>query len=547
MLETLVANLVGRVRHVTKGGREYLVAPLTLIVPGVLNGSKGALYYPPEHVKRSAAAWNGTPLVVYHPTGPYGEHLSAGDPGVLDRQGVGFLQASSFDGKLRSEGWFDAERTKQVDPRVYQSLVQGKPIELSTGLFTDNEEAASGSVDPKGRPYTHIAKGYKPDHLAVLPDQVGACSINDGCGVLVNMETEQELTFNRLEHQMVRVFVEHPDLAEMLFNREMVTNWCNQYGGTTCKAGSPGDMANKAKAAAGGAVATKPTPAPKAKADAASKAAAKAKVDADKAQAKADAAKVKADAKAVSDKAKAEAKQKAAEAKVAAAKAKADAKAAADKAKQAAKAAAPVKVPVTEKKTDSSLPTASTSYAHAHLFGLMDEAIVNSGMSKKEADGHRASFAKALTSLTPKALAIIHQFGRVQEISLHKNPSDLTDDVRQDIGNPSFPLAVGCYDQTKGKLWLDGGIDKSGMSEVGIHAHELLHALDGDKFQFSHSDEFVSSWKEEMKKKQLNTYSATVPHEGMAELVRAKVEKGADATEKKFPKCVAYMKSQGIW
>ena len=31
--ERLIANLVGRVRQVTEGGREYLVAPLTLIVP----------------------------------------------------------------------------------------------------------------------------------------------------------------------------------------------------------------------------------------------------------------------------------------------------------------------------------------------------------------------------------------------------------------------------------------------------------------------------------------------------------------------------------
>jgi hypothetical protein len=40
----LTANLVGRSRRETLNGREYIVAPVTLIVPGVLNGSKGALY-----------------------------------------------------------------------------------------------------------------------------------------------------------------------------------------------------------------------------------------------------------------------------------------------------------------------------------------------------------------------------------------------------------------------------------------------------------------------------------------------------------------------
>ena len=36
------------VRRESLHGRSYLVAPTTLIVPGVLNGSMGPLYYPPE-------------------------------------------------------------------------------------------------------------------------------------------------------------------------------------------------------------------------------------------------------------------------------------------------------------------------------------------------------------------------------------------------------------------------------------------------------------------------------------------------------------------
>ena len=59
-------------------------------------------------------------------------------------------------------------------------------MELSTGLFTDNDETAG--VSPKGRNYEAVARNHRPDHMAVLPDQVGACSINDGCGVLVNEE-----------------------------------------------------------------------------------------------------------------------------------------------------------------------------------------------------------------------------------------------------------------------------------------------------------------------------------------------------------------------
>lgn len=183
--EYLVANLsVGKVRRETMGGRKYLVAPLTLIVPGVLNGSRGPLFYPEDEVAKNFDAWNNVPITVGHPK-TEGRHVSARDPEVLDKQGIGVVLKANVRGRLRAEGWFDAERTRQVDKRIYEALVKNKPIELSTGLFTENEPAPSGA-NHKGKSYSFIARNYKPDHLAVLPDQVGACSIRDGCGVNVN-------------------------------------------------------------------------------------------------------------------------------------------------------------------------------------------------------------------------------------------------------------------------------------------------------------------------------------------------------------------------
>lgn len=163
-------------------GRDYLVAPLTLIVPGVLNGSKGALYYPKDEIGKDPGVWNGVPIVVYHPT-RNGLHVSARDPDVLDKQGIGVVMRSRAGDKLTAEGWFDVESTRRVDKRVLDSLEAGRLIELSTGLYTENEPT-SGIYN--GRSYDAIARNYKPDHLAILPDQVGACSVRDGCGVMVN-------------------------------------------------------------------------------------------------------------------------------------------------------------------------------------------------------------------------------------------------------------------------------------------------------------------------------------------------------------------------
>lgn len=191
-LTSLTANLITKARRVVKDGVEYLVADATLIntAYGILQGSKGPLRYTPEDTKAAVQQWNGVPLTVRHPYDPItNEHLSAATPGVWDRQGIGVVRAASFDDrKLRAEAWFDVERTKRLDPRILNSLEQGKPVSLSTGLFTTNEPAPP-DANWNGRSFTHYARQHKPDHLAILPDEKGACDIADGCGVLVNRIT----------------------------------------------------------------------------------------------------------------------------------------------------------------------------------------------------------------------------------------------------------------------------------------------------------------------------------------------------------------------
>lgn len=219
VLTTLAANkqASSNVRRATRNGRQYLVAPLTTIVPGILHGSKGALFYPAEEVRRSAKDWDDIPLVVYHPT-RNGLPASASDPGVLRRQGIGFLHASAFRDKLVHEGWFDIEATRRVDPRVLAALERGEPIELSTGLYTDNEPSPGTH---NGKPYDFIARNLIPDHLAILPDQVGACSLNDGCGVLVNHEESEMFDENDL--------LEIPTINYEACSR-LHTNCCDEDG-----------------------------------------------------------------------------------------------------------------------------------------------------------------------------------------------------------------------------------------------------------------------------------------------------------------------------
>ena len=189
-MEILLSNAIGKARRESLLGRAYLVVPATSIVPGVLPGSQGDLYYPPSETGRDPRAWDGMPLVHRHPMDPATNlHVSARSPKVIESQGLGWIYGSTFNGKLQHECWFDEEWTRNADKRfktdILAKLIKGEPIELSTGLYTDNEEKPA--VCPvTGRSYSAVARNHRPDHLAVLPDQKGACSVQDGCGIGVN-------------------------------------------------------------------------------------------------------------------------------------------------------------------------------------------------------------------------------------------------------------------------------------------------------------------------------------------------------------------------
>lgn len=184
-MEKLIVNLSGGVRREKLDGRDYLVAPLTMIVPGVLNGSQGPILYLLEDMKSTADAWNGMPIVVNHPADDEGKALSARSPKVFDKFGIGHVYNAQVDNKLAAEGWFDVAKTRKVDARIVAALLNNQKIELSTGLNLDSEPTEGVWNDGTGRKttYTSIARRYRPDHLAILPDQPGACSLLDGCGV----------------------------------------------------------------------------------------------------------------------------------------------------------------------------------------------------------------------------------------------------------------------------------------------------------------------------------------------------------------------------
>ena len=188
MFETLTFNLgTTPIRRETLHGRGYIVAPMAMLTEGVHNGSGGKLFYPAQACRAAAPAWNMKPIVVYHPQ-LNGQGVSACDPDVLEKQQVGMVMNARWDGKLRAEAWIEEARALAVDDRVLAALEENRMMEVSTGLFTTN---AGGPGVWEDQPYDATATEHQPDHLALLPDKIGACSIADGAGLLqVNEHAE---------------------------------------------------------------------------------------------------------------------------------------------------------------------------------------------------------------------------------------------------------------------------------------------------------------------------------------------------------------------
>ncbi len=186
--QKIIANFTGLTRNETMEGKNFLVAPMIMVVEGVLEGNEGPLYYPASELSKTPAVWNMKPVVVDHPQ-MNGYGISACDPDIIKNRGVGLIMNATFEtNKLKAEAWIDIDKAAIVDNRIVEAIENKTVMELSTGLFTDNE-SCEGEFN--GTSYKGIARNYRPDHLALLPDTKGACSIEDGAGFLrLNVSNE---------------------------------------------------------------------------------------------------------------------------------------------------------------------------------------------------------------------------------------------------------------------------------------------------------------------------------------------------------------------
>lgn len=196
--------------------KAYLVVPVVMMVEGVHHGSHGPLLHLIEDLGKFPEAWNGIPVVVNHPT-KEGKGVSANSPEIIEQYRVGKTYNTFVDeDKLRSEIWFDEEKLNTLSPQIYAKINNNELVEVSVGVFTEEDDKEG---EWQGETYVAIARNYRPDHLAVLPEDTGACSCKDGCGIRMNTKNEKNME-KKLEESIRKINLAGYSIMEIQANAD---------------------------------------------------------------------------------------------------------------------------------------------------------------------------------------------------------------------------------------------------------------------------------------------------------------------------------------
>lgn len=175
-----------KVRQVKRNGRDLLIVPsATLPDDVVMNGVK----YPAAEIEASFKTLERTPAPLGHPI-INGKFVSARDPEGIN---VGYIGA--WNENVRREGGrvlldkvIDVEVANRSEggKAVLAAINAGGPVHTSTGLIA-KLEAVNDASDHK-----HVARAMVFDHDAILLNEDGAATPDDGVGMLVNAAGEAE-------------------------------------------------------------------------------------------------------------------------------------------------------------------------------------------------------------------------------------------------------------------------------------------------------------------------------------------------------------------
>lgn len=179
------------VRKTKRNGRDVLIVPSATLPDDVVMND---IMYPAGEIAKSFQTLNRTPAPAGHPS-INGQFVSASDPEGINRGWIGawnenVRQEQMPDGRNRVliDKVIDVQRANESDRgrAVLAAIDQGDPIHTSTGLLCHLEDA-NGDVA-----YSAIARDIEFDHDAILIGEEGAATPEQGVGMLVNSNGDEE-------------------------------------------------------------------------------------------------------------------------------------------------------------------------------------------------------------------------------------------------------------------------------------------------------------------------------------------------------------------
>ncbi len=171
-------------REEERNGRPHIVVP-AITAQGVMN----RVLYLPEELDAAIVTCNGRAVTVGHPQ-LNGEYVASALP-EIDTYGT-FLSGFIQDAALAGDLWIDYEFLLQHESGqlIVDAINNEDPINVSWGFYIDIEPVR-GSFN--GDEFDYIARNIRGEHVAILPNEVGACSVDDGCGTsLVSNESDAQ-------------------------------------------------------------------------------------------------------------------------------------------------------------------------------------------------------------------------------------------------------------------------------------------------------------------------------------------------------------------
>ncbi len=191
-------------RTETMDGKTYLVAPVVPVVEGVHNGE----YMSYEEISVFPEMWDGRPLPIDHPKDENSDPATAGSPEVMENSVIGFLfnVVARPDIKgISGELWIDTAKAATVPggAETLEKLQSGQGLEVSTAYYCFIDNVPGEWLNPNTgvlEKFTSTQTQARPDHLALLPFDIGACNWEDGCGApRIN---KSEKSSEKIDHEL---------------------------------------------------------------------------------------------------------------------------------------------------------------------------------------------------------------------------------------------------------------------------------------------------------------------------------------------------------